>query len=84
MDTSIALILLIVLSALSLLAVLVVLFVALRRREITHTEVGAAISETWVRLGLGEAIGKIDQQALEIRNGRRGRAQALEQIHARL
>jgi DNA recombination protein RmuC len=67
MDTPTALTLLVILSALTLLAVSLVLIVALRRREVTPTDVGAAISETWIRLGLGEVIGKIQLQAQEIR-----------------
>jgi DNA recombination protein RmuC len=64
---SIALSITVLLSALTLFAVLLVLVSAVRRREVTPTEVGAAISETWIRLGLGEVIGKIEIQAQEIR-----------------
>jgi DNA recombination protein RmuC len=67
MDAPLALSILVILSALTLFAVLLVLGFALRRREVTPTNVGAAISETWIRLGLGEVIGKIELQAQEIR-----------------
>jgi len=67
MDSTLALSILVVLSALTLSAVVLVLVSALRRREVTPIEVGAAISETWIRLGLGEVIGKIELQAQEIR-----------------
>jgi DNA recombination protein RmuC len=67
MDSPLALSILVVLSALTLFAVVLILVFALRRREVTSTEVGAAISETWIRLGLAEVIGKIELQAQEIR-----------------
>ena len=45
--------------------VLILVFTLRWQRE-SSTEVGAAISESWVRLGLGQVIGKIEQQAQEI------------------
>jgi hypothetical protein len=76
-DTSVALTLLVVLSALTLLAAFLLLFVTLRRREATPTELGAAIAETWTRLRLGEAIGKIELQAQEIHNNQKTLEQML-------
>lgn len=67
MDPANALTLVAVLSALTLFAVSLVIFLTLGRREVTPTDVGAAISDTWVRLGLGEIIGKIEFQAEELR-----------------
>jgi len=77
MDSTLALSILVALSALTLFAVLLVLVFALRRREVTPIEVGAAISETWIRLGLGEVIGKIELQAQQIRETHTTLAQML-------
>ncbi len=67
MDSTLALLILVVLSAIALFAVVLVLIFALWQREATPTDLEAAISATWVRLGLGEAIGNIQLQAQEIR-----------------
>jgi DNA recombination protein RmuC len=66
MDTSIALTLLLIQSVLTLGAVSLILALNLKRSEVTPAEVQRAISETWLRLGLDKAIGKIEQQAQEI------------------
>lgn len=77
MATTITLSVLVVLSALTLLAVIPLLVVVLRRQRDSSTEVGAAISESWVRLGLGETIGKIEVQAQQIRESHTTLAQML-------
>jgi DNA recombination protein RmuC len=50
-----------------LLAVILLLAVVLKRREIAPQDVSSAVSETWVRLRLGETIGRIEVQANDIR-----------------
>jgi DNA recombination protein RmuC len=47
--------------------VLVLVAVILCRPQLTPNEVGSAVSESWVRLGLGQLIGRIEGQAEEIR-----------------
>src|SRR4051794_17440660 len=67
MDTTLALSILIALSALTMLAVIPLLVIVLRRQRESSSEVGTAISESWLRLGLDQTIGKIELQAKEIR-----------------
>jgi DNA recombination protein RmuC len=54
-------------SGLTALAVIVLLAIVLNRREVRPHDVSSAISETWVRLRLGETIGRIEVQAEEMR-----------------
>jgi DNA recombination protein RmuC len=67
MDTTTISTVALVVSAITCAAVLALLLVVLTRRHITPHEVGSAISETWVRLGLGQVIGRMEVQAEEIR-----------------
>lgn len=59
--------LVLIVSGITCISVIVLLVVILNRRQMTTHDVGSAISETWVRLGLGQLIGRIELQAEEIR-----------------
>jgi DNA recombination protein RmuC len=67
MDTAMISTVALIVSGITFAAVLVLIAVVLTRRQITPHEVGSAISETWVRLGLGQVIGRVEAQAQEIR-----------------
>src|SRR5262245_5778676 len=67
MDTTTISTVALVVSGITCAAVLALLVVVLTRRQITSHEVGSAISETWVRLGLGQVIGRLEVQAEDIR-----------------
>jgi DNA recombination protein RmuC len=77
METTTLAILALCLSAVTCVAVLILLAIVLGRRHVTPSEVGAAISDTWVRLQLGEVIGRVSQQAEEIRQTHRTLEQML-------
>ncbi len=61
--------------AIALLVVLLV--VTVRRRALGQAEVEAAVSGSWIRLGLAERIGAVEEQAREIRDSYRSFEQLL-------
>lgn len=61
--------------AIALLVVLLV--VTVRRRGLGQAEVEAAVSGSWIRLGLAERIGAVEEQAREIRDSYRSFEQLL-------
>lgn len=65
--TDTLLILAVVLLAVAVMLMVAVLVAVRGKRDVTPQEVGASIAETWVKLGLGQQIGKIELHAEEIR-----------------
>lgn len=66
----------------ALLGVVIALLVALlvlllRRREVAPSDIEAAVSGTWVRLGLAERIGAMEAHAREVRDSYRSFEQLL-------
>jgi len=83
MDSATVATLALVTSVLTLVLVAVLLGILFSRRQMTPNEVGAAISETWVRLKLGEVIGHIETHADEIRKTHKTLEQMLRSPTAR-
>jgi DNA recombination protein RmuC len=68
MDSSTIAIIALVVSIMTLAGVGVVLVVTMSRRDLTSSDLGAAVSATWVQLRLGETIGRIETHASEIKS----------------